>query len=85
MYKLAILMGILFSVNSLASAIVASFLNTEWSSLGPTTRFILIVVIIQNWTGTLLAFFNKSVARMEQGKFPFETGDTTQIMKEQKG
>lgn len=78
-YKVAIGFGILFSLNSLFTAILISFLNTDWSSLNGTSKFLLIVGILQNWTGTLLAFFNKTIARVEQGKFPIDTGDT-QIM-----
>lgn len=75
-YKMAILIGILFSINALATAIVLSFMNVSWSQLDPTSKFILIVGILQNWTGTMLAFFNKSLSRVEQGKFPIDTGDT---------
>lgn len=75
-YKMAILMGVLFSINALSTAIVASFMNTEWSSLSPTGKFIIIWVVLQNWTGTLIAFFNKTLSRVEQGKFPIDTGDT---------
>lgn len=75
-YKMAILMGVLFSCNALFTAIVASFMNTDWSTLSPTSKFLLIVVVLQNWTGTLIAFFNKTIARIEQGKFPIDTGDT---------
>lgn len=75
-YKMAIFFGVLFSLNSLFTAILISFLNTDWSILSATSKFLLIIGILQNWTGTLLAFFNKTISRVEQGKFPIDTGDT---------
>lgn len=77
LYKMAILIGVLFSINALSSSIVASFMNTEWSTLSGTSKFLLIVVILQGWTGTMLAFFNKTLGRIEAGKTPFDSGNTT--------
>lgn len=76
LYKMVILMAILFSINALASAILASFLNVDWSALSTTSKWLILVVIVQNWTGTLMAFFNKTLSRVEQGKFPIDTGDS---------
>lgn len=75
-YKMAILIGALFSINALSTAIVASFMNTDWAQLNTTSKFLLVIVVLQNWTGTMLAFFNKTLSRVEQGKFPIDTGDT---------
>lgn len=75
-YKLVIFYILLFSMNSLASAVIASFMNTDWSALTTTAKFLLICVIFQNWTGVMLAFFNKSISRVEQGKELIDTGDT---------
>lgn len=68
LYKMVIVYILLFSVNSLCSATVASFLNVNWSALSTTAKFLVVIVILQNWTGVLLAFFNKSIQRAEQGK-----------------
>ena len=75
-YKMVILYIVLFSLNSLSSAIIASFLNTDWQTLKATAKFILVVVILQSWTGTMLAFFNKSLARVEKGEPLIPTGQT---------
>lgn len=72
-YKVAILIGVLFSINSLSTALVASFANAEWATLSPTSKFLLIVVVLQNWTGTMLAFLNKTISRVEKGQFPLDT------------
>lgn len=73
---MAILIGIIFSINALADVTVASFLNVEWSTLSVTSKFLIVVVIIKSWSGVMLAFFNKTLARVEAGKNPFESGDT---------
>lgn len=75
-YKMVIFYILLFTLNSLATSIIAAFMNVEWSALTSTAKFLLIVVILQGWTGTMLAFFNKSMSRIEEGKFPIDTGDT---------
>lgn len=82
-YKMAIVIGMLFSINSLSTAIVASFMNADWANLDGTSKFLLVVVVIQNWTGTMIAFANKTLARIEQGKLPLETGDTQLFNKPQ--
>ncbi len=80
-YKLAYVYAFLYSVNALGSAIVASFMNVEWESLSSTSKFLLFVVILQSWTGTMLAFLNKTLARIQQGESPIPMGDTTMIVK----
>lgn len=75
-YRLAIIYCVLFSVNSLTTAIVASLLNTNWRDLDQTSKFLLVIVVIQNWTGVLLAFFNKTMSRIGSGQPPLTTGDT---------
>ncbi len=67
-YKLAYFYGVLYSVNALGTAIVASFLNIEWSELSPTTKFIMIILVIQNWSATMLAYLNKTIARIHENK-----------------
>jgi len=72
-YRLVIFYIVLFSLNSLASAVIASFMNTDWAALTGTAKFLLLCVIFQSWTGTMLAFFNKSLSRVEQGQSLIET------------
>jgi len=83
LYKMAILIGVLFSINALADVIVASFLNVEWSTISATSKFLIVVVIIKSWSGTMLAFFNKTLSRIESGKPPIDTGNTDFISKPQ--
>jgi hypothetical protein len=71
-YKMAFFYGGLFSLNALTASIVASFLNVNWSQLSGTEQFLIVVLVIQNWTGTMLAFMNKTMSRVEQGLPPVE-------------
>jgi hypothetical protein len=85
-YRIAILYGVLFSVNALAGAIIASFINVEWSSLSGTSKFLLVVAVLQIWTGTMLAFCSKTVANVQKGRLPFVApadGDTQQFTLQQ--
>lgn len=75
-YKMAIFIGVLFSINALADVTVASFLNINWSELSTTSKFLIIVVIIKSWSGTMMAFFNKTLSRIEVGKTPFDSGNS---------
>ena len=79
-YKMAILIGVLFSINALMLAIIAALTNVEWEHLTPTSKFLVYAVILANWTSTMLAYFNKTLARIEQGQPPVPTGDTQQFV-----
>src|SRR5271166_5873596 len=76
-FRMAVIYGILFSLNSLSTCIVASLLNADWSDLSGTKKVILCIAIVGNWTGSLMAFLSKTMARMEAGKPPIVEGDTT--------
>ena len=80
-YKMAVLIAVLFSINALASSFVGAFTGVDWHTLTPTQHFVIVWVILGNWTNTLLAFFNKTLQRAEQGKTLIETGATEFIEK----
>ena len=80
-YWLAYCYGFLFSLNALVTAIIASFMNTEWGTLTPTKKFLLICVILANWTGTMIAFLNRTLSRLRDGLPPIQTGDTSAFVK----
>lgn len=72
---------LLASANALATAIIASFMNTEWGSLTSTRKFLLVWVVLQNWTGVMVVFFRTAVVRLERGLPPVPKGDTEVIEK----
>ncbi len=80
-YKLAIIIAVFFMINALATTCAAAFIHTDWTALTHTEKFVIVCVILGNFSNTMLAFLNKSLSRAEQGKFPIDTGDTVQITK----
>lgn len=76
-YKLAIFIGVLFCVNATALSITSAFQTIDWIELTSTQKFTVVVSIIATATNTILAFMNKTLARIEAGKPPIETGDST--------
>jgi hypothetical protein len=63
-WVMAICYIILFSFGSLATATIAAFTGIDWSQLSHTKQFIIVLAIAANWTGTMLAFFNTSLQKM---------------------
>ena len=66
----------LFSVNSLATSITASLLGTNWMTLSGQQKFEIVVAIIGNWTGTIMAFLSKASSKVAKGIDPLTTGNT---------
>lgn len=66
------------SVNSLASSILAALVGAKWDLLSGQEKFLIVVAVVANWTGLVIAFLQRSLARIAQGKPPIETGDTQQ-------
>lgn len=52
-----LLFFILFSINALGSCTLSSLQSVNWKDVSETTQVCIIVCIITNWTGVLLAFF----------------------------
>jgi len=78
-WKLAILWFVLFSINALGTSIMASLVGTTWSQLDTLGKWMIVVAVIVNWTGTIMAFLSKA-ARKIDGLDTF-TNDTTFISK----
>lgn len=74
-YRIAVFWFLLFSVNSLCTSITASMAGSVWMNLGEQEKFTVIVAIIGNWTGTIMAFLSKASSRIKQDK-PLEPTDT---------
>ena len=74
-WRLAIFWFILFSVNSLCTAITAALAGTDWAQIDGQAKFMVYVAILLNWTGTIMAFVSKNAGKISQGQL-FE-GDLT--------
>ncbi len=66
---------LLFSINSLSLALVASLQGIEWTNFTPTQKFVLISAVVGSWTNTLLALVVKLQSSIKSGKslIPIET------------
>jgi hypothetical protein len=65
-FKIAICYFILFSINTLCSAIIISLTGKDWSTLKTQDHFLIIIAIIMNWTGTIIAFISQAARRIKQ-------------------
>lgn len=84
-YRIAILYGALFSVDSLLNATILGFLNVSWHQLDTTSKWLLLAGILKNWTSTMLAFCSKTVANVQKGKLPMpiDPNDTREFSLQQ--
>ena len=80
-YKMAILMFVLFSVNSLCSCFVASMAGSVWATLDTQSKITVVVAMVGNWTGTVIAFVSKAATRIKQTGDIF-TATTTDMHQE---
>ena len=75
-WRMAICWFILFSVNSLATCLIASLVNCNWSQMDAQAKLLMALTVLANWTGTIMAFVSKAGSRIQQGQPLFPTGDT---------
>lgn len=78
-FRIAIFWFCLFSVNSICSAILIALSNATWSELDPQGKFLIVIGIVFNWTGTIMAFVSKQASRIKQTGELFPAGDTQQF------
>ena len=71
----------LLSANSLFTATLASLVGTKWDAITTQEKFLIVISILANWTGLVLAFVRSSIGRIVHGKPPIETGDTERIQR----
>lgn len=69
----------LFSFNALATSLMAGLVGVKWENLTHQDKFMIAVAVLANWTGLVLVFIQRSMARLASGKAPIETGDTDHI------
>ncbi len=74
--NMAIVWGVFFSLNALGSCILAAFVNASWEDMGGAKKVLLFIAIFTNWTAMMMAFFSKTIARLENGK-PFIPANDT--------
>lgn len=76
-----ILYFVLFSFNAWATSVMAALIGVKWHLLTHQEQFLIVVAILANWTGLVLVFVQKGMARLASGQPPIPTGDTQQFPK----
>lgn len=69
-HKLTILFFVLFSLQALGTSILGALSGAEWGALNGQARFLIVVAILTNWIGVLLAFFRSSITKLARGENP---------------
>lgn len=67
---------LLFTGNSLFTSIMAALAGTDWGTSDRQTRFLIVISILANWTGVLMAFFNQAASRIRGGRDILAEGTT---------
>jgi len=83
-FRMAIFWFLLFSVNSLTTAINGALMGTQWSTLDGQTKFMIVFSIASNWTGTIMAFTSKQANRIKTtgDLFPLGGSSDTQFLQQ---
>lgn len=79
LWKMALLKAFLLCIINGANTLQTSMNGVEWSDLSPTQKLMVYVGIIIALAGSLVAFCDKSMQRVAEGKSILETG-TTQFL-----
>jgi hypothetical protein len=75
-YLAAGLRGLFHALATLCGAIMTGLAGTEWSQTDGQTKFLIVVGIVASVSSTGAAFFDKTMARLDQGKSAIATGNT---------
>ena len=75
-YAGAIARGFFHALATLCGAIMTGLAGTEWSQADGQTRFLIVVGIVASVSSTGAAYFDKTMARLDQGKEAIASGNT---------
>lgn len=81
LHKLALVRALLYSFLTLSSAFLASVQNVDFPAMSHWNQFCLILGVFGSWSTVMIAFLDKTTARIQSGKAPMETGQTEFITK----
>jgi hypothetical protein len=82
-WKLVVFKLALLALVAGANTLQTSMAGVEWVQLTGTQKLLLFTGIFISLANTIIAFLDKSISRMGEGKFPIETG-TTQFIERPK-
>lgn len=81
---LAIITGLFFTASSLGTCIMVGLGNSVWATMSGQSKFLMVVGIFVNWSGTMTAWINRAISDLRKGKLPLPPGsssDTSMLTK----
>ena len=75
-YLTAVLRGGFHAISTLGGAIMTGLAGTEWEQCDTQTKFLIVVGIIVSCSSTAAAYFDRTMARMSDGKAAIASGNT---------
>lgn len=75
-WRMAIFWFCLFSVNTLCTSITAALVGADWAQLDTQSKLMIVIAVIGNWTGAIMAFVSKQAQKIQKGELPIPTGET---------
>jgi hypothetical protein len=64
---LALVLFALICLNTLCTSVMTALAGTNWSAADAQTRFLIVISILGNLTGTLIAFFRQQITNLVNG------------------
>lgn len=71
-----------FTVYTFSTALAPALIANDWANLSAQKIFQIVLSVIANWLGIVLALILKTLVRMARGLPPIETGDTSHLYKD---
>ncbi len=65
-WRMAIFWFVLFSINALFTATIAALTGTDWEAINNQKRFLIVLAILTNWTGTIMAFVSRAAGKLRE-------------------
>lgn len=75
-YAMAIAKGAFHGLSTLCGAIMTALAGNIWKDCDGQTKFLIVVGIVASCSSTAAAFFDKTMARLSEGKAALATGNT---------
>lgn len=80
-YRIAAAWFILFTISALCTAIIGALTGKNWAELTGQDKFIIVVCIIGNWTGVIMAFISNASKKLTGQSNLIPGDDTSHITK----
>lgn len=72
LYKIAIIFVVLYSLDAITTAFVSVMIDTSWSDLTGTQKWIRVALICKAWASSMLAFFTNVGKKLQNDKPLFD-------------